>query len=446
VISADDFFHAILDDPDSDDPRLVFADWLEEHGDPRSEFIRLQCELDRLPADHPDRSEREARCRLLLSMYEARWAGGLRGMVQRWKFHRGFVDWVHMPARMFLTHAEDIFRLAPIRKLSLGDVNPHLEELFASPFLERVVSLQINPEFSWRQNDYPSSQLTDEGIAILARSPHLRNLQRLDLAWNRVSERGVHSLANSPHLARLTTLDLTDNDVGPEAIAHLVAARNWKLLVLALSNNDIGDHGMSHIRGRRSLSELAELHLSSNHISYEGIVHLISSELTNLTALSLDGNEIGAEALHILLEWSVAPRLARLSLSSNRIGSEGARALAASPLARNLTHLYLRYNDIGPQGVKELAASPHLQNLVVLDLGENSVGDAGVRALAESPYLGKLRFLNLFDAKITTLGETLTANGCLPGIEEIRLGNNPIGESARKALQARFGHRVIFDS
>lgn len=40
---------AILDEPDADDRRLVYADFLEEQGEPeRSEFIRVQCELARL--------------------------------------------------------------------------------------------------------------------------------------------------------------------------------------------------------------------------------------------------------------------------------------------------------------------------------------------------------------------------------------------------------------
>ena len=37
---------AILAHPDEDTPRLMFADWLDEHGQPeRAEFIRVQCEL-----------------------------------------------------------------------------------------------------------------------------------------------------------------------------------------------------------------------------------------------------------------------------------------------------------------------------------------------------------------------------------------------------------------
>ena len=40
------FLRTIIDAPDDDGPRLVYADWLEEHGETaRAEFIRVQCEL-----------------------------------------------------------------------------------------------------------------------------------------------------------------------------------------------------------------------------------------------------------------------------------------------------------------------------------------------------------------------------------------------------------------
>ena len=42
------FIHSIREAPDDDAPRLVYADWLEDNGDPqRAEFIRVQCELAR---------------------------------------------------------------------------------------------------------------------------------------------------------------------------------------------------------------------------------------------------------------------------------------------------------------------------------------------------------------------------------------------------------------
>ena len=44
---------AILEEIDGDTPRLVYADFLEERGDPRGEFIRLQVLRARDPEQHP---------------------------------------------------------------------------------------------------------------------------------------------------------------------------------------------------------------------------------------------------------------------------------------------------------------------------------------------------------------------------------------------------------
>lgn len=41
--------------PDDDTPRLVYADWLDEHGQPeRAEFIRVQCEMAAIPDPPPE--------------------------------------------------------------------------------------------------------------------------------------------------------------------------------------------------------------------------------------------------------------------------------------------------------------------------------------------------------------------------------------------------------
>ena len=41
-----EFLRDICEHPEDDTPRLIFADWLEDHGEPeRAEFIRVQCEL-----------------------------------------------------------------------------------------------------------------------------------------------------------------------------------------------------------------------------------------------------------------------------------------------------------------------------------------------------------------------------------------------------------------
>src|SRR5687768_12109021 len=52
-----DWLARIVDDPGAEAPRLDYAAWLDDCGDPRGEFIRVQCALARrLPDDPPIRT------------------------------------------------------------------------------------------------------------------------------------------------------------------------------------------------------------------------------------------------------------------------------------------------------------------------------------------------------------------------------------------------------
>jgi uncharacterized protein (TIGR02996 family) len=54
------FVQALLTSPEDPALRPIYADWLEEHGDLRSEYLRLECELAAL-ADEDPRSRDETR-------------------------------------------------------------------------------------------------------------------------------------------------------------------------------------------------------------------------------------------------------------------------------------------------------------------------------------------------------------------------------------------------
>ena len=43
------FLDSICAEPDDDSLRLVYADWLEDQGDGRAEYLRLECVLTKLP-------------------------------------------------------------------------------------------------------------------------------------------------------------------------------------------------------------------------------------------------------------------------------------------------------------------------------------------------------------------------------------------------------------
>ena len=69
-MTQDALLQAVRENPGDGSLRLVYADWLEDHGQPeRAEFIRVLCELARLPDDPRSvvrRRELEARERALL--------------------------------------------------------------------------------------------------------------------------------------------------------------------------------------------------------------------------------------------------------------------------------------------------------------------------------------------------------------------------------------------
>src|SRR5262245_13586688 len=104
--SEDALLQAVIDDPDDDAVRLVYADFLEDHGQPaRADFIRVQIELAR----DPRRGDLEARELALVKEHESTWVGSLRGLVLGGEFHppycfrRGFVEEATLSAEDFLT-------------------------------------------------------------------------------------------------------------------------------------------------------------------------------------------------------------------------------------------------------------------------------------------------------------------------------------------------------
>src|SRR5438876_12148580 len=98
-----DLVQACLADPTDDGPRLVFSDWIEEHGDEagipaateRAELIRIQCELARWVPDLERRTQLQERERTLLARHARDWLGPLADLCRDWRFERGFpsVEW-----------------------------------------------------------------------------------------------------------------------------------------------------------------------------------------------------------------------------------------------------------------------------------------------------------------------------------------------------------------
>jgi uncharacterized protein (TIGR02996 family) len=223
-MSHDGFLQAILDDPDDDTHRLVYADWLDEHGDPaRAEFIRVQVELNRGPAR--SREELAARRALaareeeLLERFGEEWEAPLQEFVRERVFRRGFVEDVVIEAGAFVENAEVLFRNAPVHRARLywGLVTP----LERARFMGRVAEC---PQLArLRALDLSGSAFGSDGLRALAASEYLTNLTELNLADAHVGDGGIRALVAAPWLSGLEVLDLRRNDVGPNGVRALAA-------------------------------------------------------------------------------------------------------------------------------------------------------------------------------------------------------------------------------
>lgn len=70
----DHFEQAILDNPEDISTRLVYADWLEERGDARAEYIRLEVELSQCSKPDENREKKRARLEELRKTVDRKWA------------------------------------------------------------------------------------------------------------------------------------------------------------------------------------------------------------------------------------------------------------------------------------------------------------------------------------------------------------------------------------
>src|SRR5947207_2963236 len=81
------------DSPEDDVPRLVLADWHEEHGEAdRAEFVRLSVRLSAGEVPLGDEAVALARLHELCSRNAEVWLGGLRHWGGRLTFERGLLQ------------------------------------------------------------------------------------------------------------------------------------------------------------------------------------------------------------------------------------------------------------------------------------------------------------------------------------------------------------------
>ncbi len=263
---------AICNHPDDDTIRLIYADWLEEHGQiTHADFIRTQIDLSNTAINDPLRHYVVWRNKA----HEHTTAIALRRKLPELpgldfgQFVRGFAEDLHVDdVRTLRTHASEVFGTCPIRSLrvrrltepalladtpELGyirrlnllfcQVRPAtLAVLLASPYLTNLVSLELDSNalrddvigtIEGVMENLPSlcelwlggNAITDRAATQIAASPRFSPLRVLDLSNNAISAAGAQSLAESKHLNSLSRLILKGCGPFPRTVAESLRKR-----------------------------------------------------------------------------------------------------------------------------------------------------------------------------------------------------------------------------
>jgi uncharacterized protein (TIGR02996 family) len=288
----DPFLRAILEKPDDDLPRLIYADWLDEHGDPaRAEFIRAQCTLARIPRNAkprpPDyrvlgerltallmanRSEWLRPLAVWLRQLKVMWAGGdvwvrserevqsrLRGL----RFERGFPRELHLHVDEAVQYIGADDRLEPVNSLRIAasgyeGCNPDWIALLGGWAGGPCVGMLT------------LEGATDEALAALAGTGALRSLESLGLGRGSVTDAGAITLAGWQDPPRVGSLSLWSNAIGDAGATALATSRLLERVEhLDLSHNRVGRAGVIALGEAFTAGRVRSVNLGANRIDFE---------------------------------------------------------------------------------------------------------------------------------------------------------------------------------
>jgi uncharacterized protein (TIGR02996 family) len=448
---SDALCRAIVADPDDDTPRLVYADWLQEHDRAEeAELIRVQCALEASPPDHPEYVEwqtREEELKLWLAAHapgpEPKFPAGLyvSGGSRRWTdSRRGFPRFLEFdgnaysglkPMRDLAKAVGKAFAKLPTRWLVVRSVTlAQLAELLKQPVITGLDTLTLQLGIT----DDPQ----DEAARLLAGCPHLSNLRGL-FAIFPVGDASAAALARSEHLTRLESLRLDSCAWLTAAGIRSLGSAVWFRGLRALDLNELSPAAFDELCALDPFPHLHSLELAGGSLPVAAWQAFARSKaFPRLTRLQnytdMANGQVGALAR---AAWF---RPAALDLTGCAVGNGGAAELAGTPWLASLRRLGLRANGIDPAGFAAIAGSRKLTGLEYLDLAYDSPGARGLKALAGNPALHGLKALILAGDDYSARGLTpshvrdFLTRLDMPRLRHLDLSRRPLGGRAARVL------------
>jgi uncharacterized protein (TIGR02996 family) len=278
---------AIAAHPEEDTPRLAYADWLDEHAadlpEPasarvRAEFIRVQCEIQRLEGlTRPEQNryiELYRRQDAILTDHRRDLLGPLGDELSEAEMHRdvrfdrGFVMELELSAERFARHAEAVARIKPLPVITVRNAAVSINHLAeVSPHLEIVSALHMQSD----RGPEPIMLTPAEVWSIFVECWPWDRLRELNLEGCRIGDEGLERLAAGDGLGNLTHLDLSGNEISDDGVRLLVASPMWpRLKSLVLGANPISNEGVNALADGAASSQLEYLNLKFTGITSEG--------------------------------------------------------------------------------------------------------------------------------------------------------------------------------
>lgn len=463
-----DFRAAIVADPADDDPRLVYADWLEEQNDPHGEFIRIQCELAKLDLTDISRWDLTDREAELLNQHETKWLSGLNKLPSKYEiFDRGFVNEVCCDAETFADIAEDVFQTEPITSFHLKDLTSNndnaIETLASCRALSQIRELTLYDlhltNHQWQQladsphltaielivDSFKARSLT---TAAIGQSQHLRDrLRNLYLTfdtgngpayfngeWPELEELHVHfekgCLAPAISTPRLRRLNIGTQSRWNKKYAALDSTGVTELTIAANPNFISGFLAAADATG--CLSNVRSFDLGYCELKADVIARLCSNDnLQAAHSIRLYGGGLSSDATRRLANHLTSGQLRKLDITDFEVDWEAARELATSPGMAGL-HQFSLYEQVDPSNLMLFKNSVFRSTIRELSLPIKTAATA-LRLFADPwPDLHTLdlRGCRMKDSDLQTLLEF----GSLPSLRELKLHWTGLGPLSLRSI------------
>jgi uncharacterized protein (TIGR02996 family) len=423
---------AIIADPDDDALRLVYADYLEETGDPvdaaRAELIRFQIATERLPDGDPAKSDRITEAVRLTDRYKKVWFSWVRDEGCLAYPRRGFLD--HWSCGAKAAHQADLadaFRQEPITDATLFPKGSDLPKLAGWPQFARLRTLKL----------WPGAPAEDEVLAFLS-SPHLTGLQEFEYMGRRATRvplrEAVRLLASRPEYAGLRSLTIQAaglGDLGASALANSTTLA--RLTTLALAHCDVGPAGCGELLSSPVVAAVTNLHLGGSANTAAGGEALAASlasspHLRRLQHLTLDETAVTDRA---------AAQLARADWP-------GLTSLVLVPRDLNDSTASTGLPTMTTAGLESLTAARWFAAVEALDLSGHPLGDSGARVLALA-RLPRLRCLTLMMTGLTAVGLEELVEAYAGQLTQLQLYGNPLGDAGAELLANAAWPRMVWE-